>query len=433
MKKLLFVGDAGCPSGFAKATHAILETLRHIYDVTVLGINYRGDPHDYPYKIFAAAPGGDSFGIGRLVWMCDLVKPDVIILQNDGWNIPMYVSQLRTKKSNGEYAFPEHAGIPIVAIVAIDGKNFQGGWLDGVAHAIFWTKFALDEARLGGYEGPASVIPLGVDTTIFKPAPKREARYQVGIGTIGDAFVVGNVNRNQPRKRLDLTIKYFAAWVKQYTIDDAYLFLHVAPTGDTGTHVQQLAKYHGVIERLILVQPPTFYGITDEAMAATYNCFDVLISTTQGEGFGLTTLEAMACGVPCILPRWAALGDWAREAALMIPCPTTAVGPPYVNVIGGVPDQAAFVAALDAFYYSSETRAGYAKHGMALAREDRYGWAGIGQRYAEALQAGLTGADQPPQSNLGVPSFEALAAAGAVKMATGDQTSVSVSLTGDRL
>jgi len=64
-KKLLWVGDAGCPSGFGLATHKILDVVRHKYDVTVLGLNYRGDPHGYPYEIWAASAEGDTFGIGR--------------------------------------------------------------------------------------------------------------------------------------------------------------------------------------------------------------------------------------------------------------------------------------------------------------------------------------------------------------------------------
>ena len=393
MRRLLWVGDAGCPSGFAKATHSILEVLRHQFDVTVLGINYRGDPHGYPYPIYAAAPGGDAMGVGRLVWMCDLVKPDVIIIQNDSWNLQAYVQQLRL--------FKEYEGVPIVAIVAVDGNNFQRTWLDGLAHVIFWTQFALDEARASGFNGLATVIPLGVDTSVFAPMPKVEARELRGIGKANNAFIVGNVNRNQPRKRWDLTIKYFADWALSNTILDAYLFLHVAPTGDMGIQIQQLAAYYGVLERLILVQPPTFYGVPDEMLAATYNCFDVLVSTTQGEGFGLTALEAMACGIPCVLPKWSALGDWARPAAWMVSCSTTTIGPPYVNVIGGVPDQTSFINALDTLYNDKHTRAEYAERGLALAREARFSWDHIGQRYAWVLAQLLAACSSPSGAWLG--------------------------------
>lgn len=378
-KRMLWVGDAGCPSGFARATHNILDMLRHAYDVTVLGMNYRGDPHGYPYQIWPCAPGGDYFGVGRLIWMCDMVKPDVIVLQNDGWNIPSYVQQMKR-------FVREYGHVPIVAVVAVDGKNFDGRWLDGVALAIFWTQFALDEARGGGYAGPAAVIPLGVDTSVYHPIDRAEARERQLPEQLRDAFIVGNVNRNQPRKRWDLMVKYFAKWITDAKIRDAYLYLHTAPTGDTGVDVRRLAAYYGVVDRLALVQPEVFYGVPESGMADTYNCFDVNASTSQGEGMGLTALESMACGVPQVLPDWAAYGDWAQGGARLVPCPTTHIGPPYVNVIGGIADEAGFIIALDSMYRDRRAREEAGAAALRKALEPRFRWADIGRRYVEALQ-----------------------------------------------
>lgn len=381
-KKLLWVGDAGCPSGFARATHEILETLRATWDITVLGINYRGDPHEYPYPIYVAGVGGDSHGIGRLIWMCDLVQPDLIVLQQDPWNVLLYMRQLKK--------FPEYADIPVVASMAVDGKNLQGGWFEDVTLAIFWTQFALDEARLGGYTGEAVVIPLGVDLSVFKPTDQLKARRSQLPSELDDAFIVGNVNRNQPRKRWDLTIRYFAEWVRSMKIDNAYLYLHVAPTGDTGCSVNQLARYYGVLDRMLIREPPTFYGDSDARMVETYNSFDVAITTTQGEGMGLTTLEAMACGVPVIAPDWSALGDWAKDAIWLVKCSTTAIGPPYVNILGGVPDQKDFILALNRLYTDPKARETNSKAGLERVNHPRFRWANIGKQFNSALEQVVT-------------------------------------------
>lgn len=379
MKKLLWVGDAGVPSGFAKATHAILETLRHEYEVTVLGMNYQGDPHQFPYEIYAAAPGGDTFGIGRLIFMCDKVQPDMIVIQQDGWNIPYYTKQLKR--------FPEHANIPVVGAIAVDGKNFQGQWLDGLSLAIFWTEFARNEAEQGGWKGPSAVIPLGVDLNLFQPRDKHDARSRKLPKELDDAFIVGNVNRNQHRKRLDLTIKYFAEWVKQFSIDDAYLYLHIAPTGDTGSDVRQLARYYGIGHRLATAEPMTFYGDTEDQMVDTFNCFDVQVSTTQGEGFGLTTFEGMACGVPQIVPDWSALGELCKDASLLVPCTSTAIGPPYENVIGGVADEEQFITTLQSIYDKEPSARSMVSYlGTKRVSEDRFRWENIGQRYLDVLR-----------------------------------------------
>lgn len=376
-KKLLWVGDAGCPSGFAKATHNILDRLTD-FDITVLGINYRGDPHPYDYPIYAAAPGGDGLGVGRLIWMCDVMgRPDVIVLQNDGWHLQPYVKLLRQ--------FKEYQDIPVIPVVAVDGVNFQGKWLNHIRHAIFWTDFARNEAELGGYRGASSVIPLGVDRSVFYPMPKQQARRERGFPSeLDDAFIVGNVNRNQPRKRWDLTIRYFAKWLEVQRPDGAaYLYLHTAPTGDVHCDVSQLAAYYGIEKHLVLVEPPVHYGIHDDDMRRTYNTFDVQISTTQGEGFGLTTIEGMACGVPQIVPEYSALAEICKDAALMVPCTSTAVTPG-LNVIGGVPDEELFIKALSSAY-EHDRRRELGNAVLKRAAEERFRWDDIAKAYASVF------------------------------------------------
>lgn len=384
MKKLLWIGDAACPSGFALATHKILDWVRYSYDVSVLGLNYRGDPHNYPYPIYPARGGNDFFGVDRVHEVCSHTYPDLIVIQQDGWNIPDYLKMLRAKRPNGTYYYPDHAKVPVVAIVAVDGKNFDSRWLEGVDHTIFWTQFGLDEARRSHYTGPSSVIPLGVDLNDYYPFAKDEACAALGLSDFTDKFIVGAVNRNQPRKRWDLTIRYFADWVHQYHIDDAQLFIHAGPD-PMGLDIPNLCRYYGIMERLAFREPPPFTGESTDVMRLTYCTFDVLISTTQGEGFGLTTLEAMACGRPCIVPDWAALGEWAGPGATLIPCSKTAIGYPFVNVIGGIPDEDAFISALHHLYLNQEARIDAAMRAHECANQLQYRWRVIGEKYDEVF------------------------------------------------
>ncbi len=199
--------------------------------------------------------------------------------------------------------------------------------------------------------------------------------------------MVGNVNRNQPRKRWDLTLRYFAEWVHSHRVTDARLFLHSAPTGDQSVNVLDLARYYGILNQVALYTPEPFYGKADEDMRDVYNCFDLLISTTQGEGFGLPVIEAMACGRACLVPEWAALGEWAKSAAALVPCNSTAPQSfsPVANVIGGVADERAFVTALDKLYREPDHRQMVADLGYARAREPRFKWSVIGELWIEAL------------------------------------------------
>lgn len=395
MKKILYIGDSPeCPSGFGRATREILNVVSPHYDVTVLGINHRGDPGTVPYPVYTAAAGGDVFGIGRLLWMCDLVKPDVIIIQQDGWYFPYYIATLRKRSpTTFEYEYPDHAAIPVIGAVAIDGKNFDGQWIEDLSYSVFWTQFAQSEARKGGYAGASKVIPLGVDLETFYPVNREQAMERQRVSLIlRDKFVVGNVNRNQPRKRWDLTIRYFAEWVHSRNVQDAMLFLHSAPTGDQSINVQSLAKYYGVHNRVVLYTPEPFYGKPDEDMRDVYNCFDVLMSTTQGEGMGLPAMEAMACKVPCILPEWSAFGDWAKGAAALVPCTSTALQTfsPTVNVIGGVAGEREFVEALDVLYRDRGHRQVIAQRGFERVSEPRFRWETIGQQWIEVINSVVT-------------------------------------------
>src|SRR5262249_53922693 len=133
---------------------------------------------------------------------------------------------------------------------------------------------------LGGYTGSSAVIPLGVDLSVYHPQDKKESRRRIKLPEkCVEGYIVGNVNRNQPRKRLDLSIRYFAKWWKGAgRPQDVFLYLHVAPTGEFSYDVRQLASYYGVFNQLILMEPEPWYGLTEDVMVDTYNSFDVQIT-----------------------------------------------------------------------------------------------------------------------------------------------------------
>jgi D-inositol-3-phosphate glycosyltransferase len=375
--KMLWVGDAVCASGFARATHKTLDLgfVPKDWEIHVLGLNYLGDPHDYPYKVYPCYPGGDGFGVGRIKKLVTNFRPDVVVIQNDPWNFGEYLDEIENLRDT----------MVVLGAVAVDGLNCNTKDLNRLDGCVFWTQFALHEARACGYDKPAVVIPLGVDREVYKPLDRVECRRDIGLPepqiNLETAFILGNVNRNQPRKRLDLAVRIFCEWVKSRSIDDAYLYLHVAPTGDRGWDVKQLMKYYGVTGRLILVQPHIGQGISEEDLAKTYNAFNAMFTTTQGEGFGLTTLEGMACRIPQIVPNWSALGDWARDGTMMVPCGTTLSTPNYINVIGGVPNEADMMAALDTLYYHPVLREEQAERGFQLACRPEFNWSVIASEF----------------------------------------------------
>lgn len=399
--RLLWVGDAVSTSGFARCTHKTLDAFVDTWNVAVLGLNYQGDPHRYPYAIYPCWPGGDGFGVNRLPDLVERLKPDVVVVQNDPWNIEQYRAVVPTT-------------VPMMGAIAVDGKNCRGSELNGLDLAIFWTRFALDEARAGGFTGAGAVVPLGVDLDIYQPTPRAEARQQLAFTDVVDpgSFVVGYVGRNQFRKRLDLLIAYFAEWVSTRHVRDAHLFLYVGPTTDNAYDLPQLAKYYlpqsaekaKNRNRIIIYTPEAIYGMSERMMAGLYSCFDVMLATTQGEGWGLPMMEGMACGIPQIVPAWSGLAEWTEDAALHVPCPTTIATANRINTIGGVPDRVATINALDRLYQDRGLREELSRRGRALVERPCYRWSNIGAAFKAAVENRLAEMKAAPTMTEAVPA-----------------------------
>lgn len=383
--KLLWCGDAVAPTGFGRVTHSVLAWLQHYFDVTVLGVNYYGDPHDYPYNIYPAtqAGSGSPWGDTRFVPILEKVNPDVVMILNDHWIVRMFLKALKNSGRPLE-SFP-----PIVAYMPVDAPNVShADQLNDLACGIFYTQFGWQEAAAAGFTGRAAVIPHGVNTNSFYPVDRNEARKAYGLDSIvgENTFIFGNVNRNQLRKRQDLSIKYFKEFIDYTGADDVFLYLHCA-MDDAGYDIPQLASYYGVNGKVLI--PSGNFGvwakIKDDLMYLVYNSFDVHMSTTQGEGWGLSSLEAAACGLPQILPDWSALGDWASDIALMVPCTHTNTTVAKINTIGGVPDQEEFVKAMHQAYTDPALRARLGRKGLELATDPKFRWYNIAMQFRNVL------------------------------------------------
>ena len=142
----------------------------------------------------------------------------------------------------------------------------------------------------------AEYIPHGVDLNTFKP---RDMKHTAGIDE--DTFVVGAVGKNQIRKMWFVLFKAFEKFQKDK--NDVKLLLHtdVEPSSvQSGWSLKYYANKHGfdISTTTANLSHVERQFIDNDIMANIYNSMDLYAFPTGGEGFGLPTLEAMACGIP---------------------------------------------------------------------------------------------------------------------------------------
>ena len=179
MAKILWYGDILSNTGFARVTHSILEHLAKDNEIVAFGINYSGDPHDLPFKVYPAAAlnPGDRFGIGRLPQVVEQEKPDFIICLNDIWVVNQVWERVHLLKSQLKFKF--------IAYFPIDSEWYIESHLRYIKDWDFAITFTVEQAQRLLQQGVEpkllGVIPHGLDTAKFFPMERDDARRQLGL------------------------------------------------------------------------------------------------------------------------------------------------------------------------------------------------------------------------------------------------------------
>ena len=149
-----------------------------------------------------------------------------------------------------------------------------------------------------------NTLPNGVDSALFCPMDKKEAKRalaeQVGDERILTMPTVGYLSRVQSEKGASV-------YLKLAELNPDLLFLIAGPS---------LGRYasRDLPENLVYVG---FHPRED--LPRIYNAFDVycFLSMSGEETFGLTVLEAMACGVPPVVPNFDGVPSVVGDAGLI--------------------------------------------------------------------------------------------------------------------
>lgn len=150
---------------------------------------------------------------------------------------------------------------------------------------------ALDDLKQSGIpKNKLRYVPNGVNTSLFSPESKKEARIRLGL-PLDDRYLlyVGRILRYKG-------IEYLLDAIK--SLKDSYPDLKLILVGDGADfeEFKELSENTGIGDRV------KFIGYVNEPdiIRGYYNASDICVFPSTEEGFGIVTIEALACKKPVI-------------------------------------------------------------------------------------------------------------------------------------
>jgi len=144
-----------------------------------------------------------------------------------------------------------------------------------------------------------SIIPGGVDPADFWPMTKQLARASLGFDP--SEQIVLQLGRMVPRKGVDNVIHGFARLRRDHGVDARLVIVGGESEEPDPASTPEIARLQQIVADERVERTVTFTGRRrQDQLALYYSAADVFVTTPWYEPFGITPLEAMACGTPVI-------------------------------------------------------------------------------------------------------------------------------------
>lgn len=328
MTRLLWISDAGSHTGFGRVTQEIAGGLsRRGHDVSVLALNYAGDHHqpsiDAGLKLYRANLYGenDSFGARRVRELIETIKPEVVVIVHDPAAVWQYLFE------NPYDPTQSILGQPVIAYCPVDGYDYPPDWVELLPQAVSFVAMSEHGQRTFS---PSGLVYHGVNPDEFWPVHERPIEYagalletkeqcKRAVGIDPDQFVILRVDTNSGRKDYAATFKAVCPLLERHREFTLYIHANTDPRLP-GVNIPVMLNRYDLAPGQVVETPfrNSTLGWPQERMNILYNAADVFVSTSRGEGYGLSLAEAAACGVPVVAQNVSAIPEVVGPGGVLI-------------------------------------------------------------------------------------------------------------------
>ncbi len=226
----------------------------------------------------------------------DILDSDVIFLQEDYPTIchKAFRKNTPTILSIERYYYPS-SSIKNITLKAMDFA-LNNRLINKVDIITTHTRASRDFLLSRGITKPIHIIPVGIDTELFKPIPTSPHKN----------FKILTIARLHKYKGLEYLIRAF----KMVTlIAHQNIYLSIIGVGDEYNNLLTLIKYLNLEDKVFISNNFIPY---QEIPQIIPKC-DLYVQPSLIEPFGITVLEAMSCGKPIIASSVGGLKDTIRH------------------------------------------------------------------------------------------------------------------------
>ncbi|QYD67012.1 glycosyltransferase [Paraburkholderia edwinii] len=143
------------------------------------------------------------------------------------------------------------------------------------------------------------IVPCGFDVDELTRVSKREAR--AALGWSQDEFIVLQLGRIVQRKGIDNVIRGVGALQRDHGVSARLYIVGGNSESPNEIATPEIARLRGIAAHEQVAAQTTFVGRRGRShLGLFYSAADVFVTTPWYEPFGITPVEAMACGTPVI-------------------------------------------------------------------------------------------------------------------------------------